>query len=152
MSYDIDEAPEDSRQYRYGEREEPYWGDKFYIYLELEDCPELTAVHLSAENPEDMTEFNEVNPDIWTGRYDDCVLYVPKGSLEAYRGASPWSNFRQIVEEDAHSGIRDIVNDGETSATSSERRIYDVYGRLHCIVPAGEELHLAPRSLYRMRP
>lgn len=143
LSYDIDEAPEYSRQYRYGEREEPYWGDKFYIYLELEDCPELAAVHLSAENPEDMTEFNEVNPDIWTGRYDDCVLYVPKGSLEAYRSASPWSNFRQIVEEDAQSVIRNVVNDGETSAASVERRIYDMFGRLHCIVPAGEEPHLA---------
>ena len=32
-------------------------------------------------------------------RYDEAVLYVPKGSKDAYAQAKEWNKFKNIVEE-----------------------------------------------------
>lgn len=37
--------------------------------------------------------------DIFTASVADCTLYVPAGSAELYRQTSPWSSFKDVVEE-----------------------------------------------------
>ena len=39
---------------------------------------------------------------------DKCILYVPNGSLEAYKSADGWKKFKNIVEMDA-SGIDSVI-------------------------------------------
>ena len=40
--------------------------------------------------------------------YDNCILYVPVGTMQAYTNAEIWRNFTHIVEEDVLIGIPDI--------------------------------------------
>ena len=40
--------------------------------------------------------------------YDNCILYVPVGTIKAYTNAEIWRNFTHIVEEDVLIGIPDI--------------------------------------------
>lgn len=83
------------------------------------------------------------NENAWAHLYEDCVLYVPQGSLEAYRSTEPWKYFKNIVEEEGTSGIEETVPDVDAPA-DGERRIYDLSGRLRATVPAGKTPALAP--------
>ena len=58
--------------------------------------------------------------------FSDVVLYVPKGSLEAYREADRWKNFDSIVEYDLEDGIDEVVAPG---AERKEVGRYDLSGR-----------------------
>lgn len=50
-------------------------------------CDKLHSVKVMNPEPVNTTEFLEyVAPD--------CILYVPKGSLEAYKNTMPWSKYR----------------------------------------------------------
>ena len=40
--------------------------------------------------------------------YDNCILYVPVGTMQAYTNTEIWRNFIHIVEEDVLTGISDI--------------------------------------------
>ena len=40
--------------------------------------------------------------------YDNCILYVPVGTMQAYTNTEIWRNFIHIVEEDVLTGIPDI--------------------------------------------
>ena len=40
--------------------------------------------------------------------YDNCILYVPVGTMQAYTNTEIWRNFTHIVEEDVLTGIPDI--------------------------------------------
>ena len=40
--------------------------------------------------------------------YDNCILYVPVGTMQAYTNTEIWLNFIHIVEEDVLTGIPDI--------------------------------------------
>ena len=62
--------------------------DKSFI-----QCPELTDVYCMAENVPDTYS------DAFEGSYIEYVtLHVPKGSIEAYKAAAPWSSFKDIAE------------------------------------------------------
>ncbi len=54
--------------------------------------------------------------------YENCVLYVPTGTMEAYRAADPWKNFIHIVEEEP-TGIK-----GVTAVESSDGYWYTLQG------------------------
>ena len=56
-------------------------------------CSGLTSIHCLWTTPPriDYKTFNEI--------YEKSTLYVPKGSLEAYKSTYPWRNFHNIVEE-----------------------------------------------------
>ena len=58
-----------------------------------------------------------------SGIYDRCTLYVPAGSVEAYRTAPGWKNFKNILAET--EGVDGIGSDRTVS--SVER--YDLMGR-----------------------
>lgn len=55
------------------------------------DCNGLTSIYVNASTPP-MIENRE-----WIG-CEDATLYVPKGSLAAYKATSGWRNFEEIKE------------------------------------------------------
>jgi hypothetical protein len=65
-------------------------------------CPGLTEIHSKNPTPPTIRKyaFYEVNKTY-------CKLYVPKGSYDAYKNASYWREFYNIIEEDA-TGIEDV--------------------------------------------
>ena len=59
-------------------------------------------IHCRMEDPSDVETFVSTSgEDIFNGfvDYDNCILYVPSGTAEAYREADVWRNFKNIVEE-----------------------------------------------------
>ena len=55
--------------------------------------------------------------------YENAVLYIPKGSLEAYRTADTWRKFANIVEYfNADGGVADVAGEG-VSVTVSDGNI-----------------------------
>ena len=90
-----------------------------------------------------MIFFGKSDAAAWEYLYENCVLYVPKGSLWEYESTEPWKYFKNIVEEEGTSGIEETVPDVDASA-DGERRIYDLSGRLRATVPAGKTHALAP--------
>ena len=78
------------------------------------NCHNLTSV--TAYNP---TPVNIVITDEWDYPYfafervdcANCKLYVPKGSVEAYRNAEGWSEFGEILPIDESSAITEIQQD-----------------------------------------
>lgn len=107
---------------------------------ELQGCVNLREIHAQTSRPLDvrtMHAFNEI--DGWEGLYANCVLYVPKGSLEAYESTEPWCNFENIIEEGS-SGV-EVVRQDDNMAV---RKIYDLHGVLREILEDGECTHLTP--------
>lgn len=107
---------------------------------ELQGCVNLREIHAQTSRPLDvrtMHAFNEI--DGWEGLYASCVLYVPKGSLEAYESTEPWCNFENIIEEGS-SGV-EVVRQDDNMAV---RKIYDLHGVLREILEDGECTHLTP--------
>ena len=104
----------------------------------------------------DASSFDNVNKK-------DCVLYVPKGRLAAYRNAHVWKDFPMIVESD-FSGIVEIQNSVRISGkedriiidgiTEGYVWIYDINGVLVKTLPAtGErmEIRLQERGIYLVK-
>lgn len=61
-------------------------------------CGSLNTVYVRHSDPSALT----LSPDVFTGiNPDKCTLYVPYGSMDAYRAAEGWSEFDNIVEYDA---------------------------------------------------
>lgn len=58
--------------------------------------------------------------------YSQATLYVPKGSIPAYRAAKHWMNFVNIVEEGDETGIDYIHADERTDC---KPKIFDLNGR-----------------------
>jgi len=60
----------------------------------FDDCTGLKEIHNNSPIPQKITDacFCDVNKDA-------CILYVPKGSYEAYKNAEGWSGFINIIEE-----------------------------------------------------
>lgn len=58
-------------------------------------CPNLTNICCHGATPAniaDETVFSEIDKD-------QCTLYVPEGSVEAYRTATYWKDFKNIKEK-----------------------------------------------------
>ena len=65
--------------------------------------------------------------DVFVGiRFDECVLYVPKESIDLYRAADQWKDFLNI--QDIESGIDDVAIDAPTDDTVSPAVYYNLNG------------------------
>ena len=74
----------------------PYNATSLYNYLF--NCDDkLAEIHCRANAPYDATEANTFNGYV---DYSTCVLYVPRGTKEAYAAHELWGKFANIVEED----------------------------------------------------
>jgi hypothetical protein len=87
-------------------------------YEAFSSCPELTDVYCCAEAVP-STASNAFQDSY----IDYATLHVPATSIEAYKAAEPWKNFKNIVVYDP-SGILDINLDKKANAP-----IYDLNGR-----------------------
>lgn len=68
-------------------------------------CNALASVTVLAKNPP------LVNGDeVFAGAYENATLYVPKGSVDAYKTAEVWKQFKNIVGVDVHSKLKGDVN------------------------------------------
>ena len=65
-------------------------------------CNALTSVYCRWEEP------LECDPRFENTVLETATLYVPTGTIDAYRSVSPWSGFINIVERD-YSGIADAT-------------------------------------------
>ena len=94
--------------------------------------------------------------------YENAVLYVPKGSLEAYRTAYVWSNFLNIVEySGSEGGVAGVAGDGVSVTVSGgnivvegadEDAVVDVYNIAGQRVYSGAVKPVAlDRGLYIVR-
>lgn len=81
-------------------------------------CENLSEITVYAVNPPVITESQ--NPAF--SNYETAKLYVPKGSVEAYRKAYDWKNFKNILEIGA-TGIDQLATGGEPE------RYFDLMGR-----------------------
>ena len=61
----------------------------------LDGCSGLTSIHCKSENPPNDDYVFTFESNI----YSSATLYVPNGSLNAYKKAPTWSRFKNIVEE-----------------------------------------------------
>ena len=68
----------------------------------FEICSSLTSVYCHWEDP------LECDPRFENTVLETATLYVPTGTVDAYRSVSPWSGFINIVERD-YSGIADAI-------------------------------------------
>ena len=76
-------------------------GVTFIGDVAFSDCS-LREIHCVAKNPVTCGSRSFYNVDKNT-----CTLYVPKGSLEAYKKAYTWKDFVNIVEEE-YTGIEEV--------------------------------------------
>jgi len=56
----------------------------------------LLEIHLQTESPDDI----EVDIDAFKGKYRKCILYVPVGTLDAYRKHPVFGKFKKIIERE----------------------------------------------------
>ena len=57
------------------------------------DCGTLSHIYIEAPDPGKI-EIKE-STFMWA-TYENAELYVPQGSVEAYKSTLPWSNFKKI--------------------------------------------------------
>ena len=83
-----------------------------YMYAAFDDCTGLTSVYANMPTPlQDAFSFYGVDES-------NCILYVPEGSLAAYRQKeNTWGLFQHIVEFDSATGLLtlDIQANGDGS-------------------------------------
>lgn len=85
------------------------------------ECPNLTSVHAMAAVPPVIDPYNQVFSNI--ARH--CTLNVPVGSLELYKEAPVWKDFKEIVENPT-TGVDDI----EASSAAADNNVYSLDGRI----------------------
>lgn len=73
-------------------------------------CSSLQAIHSRAIIPPTCGTYCFYKVDQTT-----CVLYVPKGTLEAYKSADEWKDFLRIVEEE-YTGMEEVGADSAGQA------------------------------------
>ena len=88
--------------------------DAFY------NCAGLKSIYCMKEVPASIRSNNFSDE-----QYETITLYVPTGSLEKYKTADIWKNFKNFVEFDA-TNIDDIV---EGELNGGENVYYDLNGR-----------------------
>jgi hypothetical protein len=91
-----------------------------YIYSKaFASCPELTDVFCYAENVP-TTEFDA----FLSSSIDNATLHVPANSIEAYKAAEPWKNFKEIVPMNDES-----IGTIEYTSPSDRINIYSIDGK-----------------------
>lgn len=70
--------------------------------------------------PENQFDYYTIWDEIY---FENCILHVPAGCVEAYRNAPGWCNFQNITDE-AYSGVSNIGLDSQPL----DNRIYDLNG------------------------
>lgn len=113
-----------------------------FIHTELHRCNALREIHATSTVPLVMIDYRWKDSN-WDALYDKCTLYVPKGSLEAYSTTKPWSNFKNIVEEEQASVEITTTNDADRGQEAM-RQIYDLSGNLRATVARGVSPALSP--------
>lgn len=116
-------------------------GDYYTNAIELIGCVGLRKIHATSVVPLELHGLSQGVDGYWDFLYEDCVLYVPEGSLEAYSSTAPWSNFKHILEE-TQTSVDVVPVAGFESA--APRRIYDLSGNLRATLSSGEIPELAP--------
>ena len=74
-------------------------------YSAFSGCDGLTSIYMLSGTPAVVT-----TSTFSSSSYKNTTLYVPQGSLEAYKAADIWKDFENIVEFDA-TGIEDVTED-----------------------------------------
>ena len=84
-------------------------------YRTFSSCSSLQEIHSRAITPPTCE-----NDCFWEVDQTTCTLYVPKGTLEAYKAANVWKDFVNIVEEGS-SAIHEMGADamGQAVITAS---------------------------------
>ncbi len=95
-------------------------------YSDVLGCPFLSSLICRSAVPADTEGNSFYGYDKNVSYYQtNTTLYVPKGSLEAYKEAKGWKDFK-IVEYDLEDGIDEVVAPG---AVRKEVGRYDLSGR-----------------------
>ena len=81
----------------------------------FERCSGLDSVYCHWEDP------LEFNPGFGYNVYENATLYVPTGTIDAYRSVFPWSEFLNIEEKD-YSGIADTPGSGLSVSRAATAR------------------------------
>ena len=92
------------------------------------DCTAMTRLQSRAEVPPVCG--NQALDDInkWT-----CELFVPEGSLEAYKAAEQWKEFFFITGEDL-SGVEDVVLENGGVSVTTNRDCIEVIGADNAVI------------------
>ncbi len=120
----------------------------------------LNSIYLLCKTPPVL---NNDGLDFISLNYNGTTLYVPQGSLEAYKSAVGWNEFNYIVEFDP-TGIEDVTKDvapafevtaGGIKFTDAEGKAVAVYSTVGAVLEkidsyAGEEITL-DRGVYIVR-
>ena len=64
--------------------------------MAFEDCQSMTSFYCCLENPQEI----EMGEDVFNRINEECILYVPQGSVQAYRNDERWNAFSEIREFD----------------------------------------------------
>ncbi|MCH5238063.1 MAG: leucine-rich repeat domain-containing protein [Muribaculaceae bacterium] len=86
------------------------------------ECGSLSEIRIFAIEPPECNPYTKVDDSV----AKNCVLYVPEGSVEAYRNSQYWRQFENILETGSESGIETINGN---SSEESPSPIYDLGGR-----------------------
>ena len=65
-------------------------------YFAFYGCSSLISIHCKSKTPPSL---NNNSPSFDDNTYTSAKLYVPQGSVEAYKSAEGWKKFQNIVEE-----------------------------------------------------
>ncbi|MBQ9820597.1 MAG: leucine-rich repeat protein [Muribaculaceae bacterium] len=88
-------------------------------YTCFEGCEYLTAIYNFSHDPQGCmsTTFEDYH-------YENCTLYVPRGTKEIYEQVPVWGSFRHIEEFDATTIIPgDVDGDGEITVADANATI-----------------------------
>lgn len=61
----------------------------------FEKCFGMKEYHFLSETPPTLNQTNA-----FSGISSDCIIYVPKGSAEAYKTATNWTTYAQYIQEE----------------------------------------------------
>lgn len=99
----------------------------------------IKEIHCRMTQPIEINEYFFGDVDC-----DNCKLYVPKGSLEAYSAAEVWKEFKNIIEEGT-SSIDNINGNGNTITINGNALGYydggniSIYNSNGCLIYSGND-------------
>lgn len=100
---------------------------EFIEYGAITGCTSLKKITSRASTPPRFINFTLAPPlyPILGIDTENCVVYVPKGCVEAYKAADTWREFKHIEEDPGSSGVGDV-----NVECQSQVDVYDVQGKL----------------------